>query len=219
MELQAFKVKGRTSTGKGAARQARMKGAIPGVIYGGGEHNVPVMVDYRSFVHLLHGRYGDNAVLKMDIEGNPESNTNTILKAIQYDAISGDPLHVDFQRIRLDEKIQTTVTIELEGQPQGVVEGGVIDQIMREVEVECLALDTPEHFTLDVSHLNIGDSIMVSELTVPENITLLSDPELAIAAVHAPRVLEEEVEEAEAEAEEEAAEPEVIGEESKSAEG
>jgi large subunit ribosomal protein L25 len=217
MELQEFKVKARTMTGKGPARQARMRGDIPGVIYGGGEANVSLTVDYRSFVHLLHSRYGAHAVLKMDIEGNPESNTNTILKDIQYDPITGDPLHVDFQRIRLDEKIQTTVAIELEGQPEGVKEGGMLDHIMRTVDVECLALETPERFVLDVGHLNIGDSVTVAELTIPGNVTLLTDTELTVAAVHAPRVAEEEEEAAEEG--EEMAEPEVIGEASEGGEG
>lgn len=208
MELQDLRVKPRPNGGKGFARRTRAAGMIPGVIYGGGEQPVPVSVDGRTFVHLIHGRYGEHAVLKLDVEDSPELNTTCVLKQLQHDNVRGDVIHIDFLRISLEDRIQTTVALELEGQPKGVLDGGVLDQIAREIEVECRALDTPEKITVDVSAMEIGDTLTVESLAAPANVTIISSADTPIASVHAPRVIEET---AESEGEEGAKEPEVIG--------
>ena len=99
-------------------------------------------------------------------------------------------MHADFLRIRLDERIQTTVSVVLTGQAEGVTLGGVLDHQLREVEVECLALDVPEEFALDITSLQVGDSLHVSDITAVENVTILTDPARAVAAILAPRVVE-----------------------------
>lgn len=209
MELQDLSVMARTPKNKGATRRTRVEGRIPGVIYGGREEPAAVMMDQRSFMQLLQGRYGEHAVLKVSVEGRPELDTTAILKSIQHHPVSGAVQHVDFLRIRLDEVIQTSVPVEAVGQSHGVVEGGVLDHILREIEVECLALDVPEKFVVDISGLGIGDNVTVAQIATLENVKILTDLEASVFAVHAPRVVEEA---AAAEVEEEgAAEPELVG--------
>jgi large subunit ribosomal protein L25 len=208
MELQDLRVIARDSAGTGPSRRTRAAGMIPGVIYGGGEQPVSVSVDERTFVQLIHGRFGDHAVLKLDVAERPELTTTCVLKQLQHDLVRGNVIHIDFLRISLEDRIHTTVAIEFVGQAKGVLDGGVLDQIAREVEVECRALDTPEKITIDVSELEVGDTMTVASLVAPENVTIITDPESPIASVHAPRVIEES---AAVEGEEGAKEPEVIG--------
>jgi len=217
MQILTLKAKTRPTSGKGAAHRLRAAGIVPSVLYGGGQDPVRICLDQHDFGLLIHhGRSGEHAILQLEIEDQPELNTPALVKEVQHHPVRDTIIHADLLRIRLDERIQTVVAVELTGQPPGVVEGGILDHQLREVEVECLALDVPEAFVIDVSSLHIGDSLHVSDLAVPENATILTDLERAVAAVLAPRLVveaeaAEEGEEAE-EGEAEAAEPEVIGE-------
>jgi len=200
----------RQSGGKGPARRTRAHGRVPGVLYGGEGGSVPLMLDRRAFEHVVHGRYGEHALVQLDVEGEPALNTPALLKSVQHHPVSGAILHADFMRIRLDERIQTVTTVHLVGHARGVVDGGVLDQQMREIEIECLALEVPEKIEIDVTDLAIGHSVTVAQLVMPEGVTVLSDPERPVATVHPPRVVEvaaAPVEGAEGEA---PAEPEVI---------
>ena len=134
-----------------------------------------------------------------------------MLKAVQHHPIRGEVLHADFMRIRLDERIQTVVPLVLAGQAKGLVEGGILDHQLRELEIECLALEVPEQITVDVSDLGIGDVIHVADVHVPATVTLLTGTDRAVVAVLAPRVVEEAAVSEEVEAAE--------GEEGKGAEG
>lgn len=211
MELQSMKVVVRETSGKGEARQARREGAVPGVLYGGGQDPVSLKVDLPSLRKLIHDG-GAHAVVQLDVEGQPALSSPALIKSVQHHPVNGKIIHADFFRIRLDTKITTMVSITLTGQARGVVDGGVIDPQMREVEVECLALEVPHEIKVDVSNLGIGDSIHVSDLVVPENVTVVSEAERPVVTVHAPRTVKEEVP---AEGEAAAAEPEVIGEKKK----
>ena len=124
-----------------------------------------------------------------------------IIKAVQRHPVSDVPQHVDFMRIRLDEMIQSPVAIVLSGRPKGVIDGGVIDHQLREVMVECLALDIPEHIEIDITSLGMGESIHVSDLQVADNIRIITEPGLAVASIHAPRVVKAAEQEAETKAE------------------
>ncbi|MFO7973187.1 MAG: 50S ribosomal protein L25 [Candidatus Hydrogenedentota bacterium] len=198
-------------SGKGAAHRLRQSGQIPLVLYGGKKDTVSAQVDAKDFIHLIHGRGGEHAIVQLECEGQAELNSPAMLKAVQHHPVRGDVLHADFLRIRLDERIQTVVPVVLTGQAKGVVEGGVLDHQLRELEVECLALEVPEQITIDISGIAIGEGVHVSDLEVPANVTVLTDPERAVAAVLAPRVVEEEVPEGEEEA--------IEGEEGEAAEG
>ena len=202
MELQQLRVTVRDASGKGAASRVRASKNVPGVVYGGNAQPLSVAIDEHEMMQLLHSRGGQHAVVQLQIEDKPDLSSPALLKAVQYHPVKGDVLHVDFLRFRLDERISTSVQLNLTGRPACLQEGGMLDQQLRELEIECLALDVPEEIAFDVSWMNIGDTVHVEALKVPDNITVLTDPERAVATVVLPRMaLELEAEEA-AEAEE-----------------
>ena len=127
-----------------------------------------------------------------------------LFRSVQWHPVKDTLLHVDFLRIRLDQRIQTQVSIVLKGRAKGIIEGGVIDNQIREVDIECLALEVPECIEVDISDLGLGESVHVGDLSVAEGVTILTNPDFAIASIHMPRVVKT-AEEEEAEAEEAAA--------------
>ena len=206
MELQPLSVKTRESKGKSASRRTRAAGKIPGILYGQGGGPVSIEIDEPEFKHLVHSRGGEHSFIDLKIEDKPDLNCRAMIKDVQHDPIRGHFLHVDLFRIDMTRKITTVVPVELKGQSKGVVNGGVLDHQTREIEVECLPGDVPESFVLDITELEIGDNIIVRDLTAPEGVEILESDDRAIVTVHAPRVIKTEAEEAaEAEAAEEAA--------------
>jgi large subunit ribosomal protein L25 len=213
MEIQSLKAATRETGGKKSARDARAAGALPGVLYGGGQEPVSLSINRREFETVVHhSRGGEHAILRLEVEDKPELSSPVLLKAVQHHPLRGEFVHADFLRIRMDERIVTVVPVRLEGQAPGLTEGGILDHQMREIDIECLALDVPEEVVVNVSALHIGDSIHVEQVTLPENVTVLSEPDRPIVTVHAPRVVKEAEPEAGAEGAEAAAEPEVITE-------
>lgn len=200
MQLHTLQAKTRSTGRKGLNTQARVKGDIPSILYGNNAGNITITVDRRSLEKILHTEGGAHALIQLEFEESPETNTPAIVKAIQHHPVNDAVQHVDFLRIRLDERIQSPVSIVLNGRPKGVVEGGVIDHQIREVTVECLALDIPEHIAVDITNLGLGESLHVSALQVPEGVVILTDPSLTIASIHAPRVAKATEETAEGEA-------------------
>mgnify|MGYP001278536857 CR=1 FL=1 len=200
----------RTGTGKNENRRLRTRGLIPGVLYGAKKDAVPLAVSPKEITTILRSKTGENTLFDLEIGG---SRRKVILKEFQVNPIKGNLLHADFYEVALDKLIEVSVHIEVVGTPVGVkVQGGLLDHVTREVEVSCLPADIPERITVDVSELEMGKSIRVSDLKVPAKVTMLSEPELVIVHVVAPRA-EEEVAAAVVPAEGEAAagaEPEVI---------
>lgn len=205
MELQSLSASTRDAKGTGPARRARQSGLIPGVLYGGDAEPLMIQVELREFSRLIHGKGGEHAIVQLKIDNHPSLGGPALLKEVQHHPHRGHILHADFQRISLDERIETVVPIVLEGRAPGVAEGGVLDHILRELEVECRALEVPESISVDVSGLNINDSILVEALAVPSNITVVTPSDYMVVVVHPPRV------EQATEAEAEVSEPEVIG--------
>lgn len=188
MDIQTIKVSTRDETGKGPARRKRAEGSIPAVIYGENKEAVSITVNAKEFEQLVHSSLGEHAVLQIEVEDRPELSGPSMIKDVQHHPIREHVVHADFLRIKLDQAIQTLVPINLVGRCVGIVEGGVPDQQLRELEIECLPLYVPEHIDVDISGLHIGDLLHVSDLTAPENITITTDPERTIIAIHAPRV-------------------------------
>ena len=218
MELQMLKVATRSESGKGGARQVRRSGSIPGVLYGLSVDPVQLKVNAREFNILLQGGRGAHAMLQLEFIDQPELNGPAMIKAIQYHPVRDNVTHTDFLRIDLSKKIDTAVPIRFEGNALGVIEGGVIDYQTREIEISCLPTEVPDAIVINIEALEIGDSIHVRDLVIPENVELLTSADRAVAAVHAPRVIVEEVvAEEEALAEGEAAEGEAA--EGEAAEG
>ena len=199
----------RTDTGKNVNRRLRTRGLIPGVLYGAKKEAVPVAVSPKEITSILRSKTGENTLFDLEIGG---SRRKVILKEFQVEPIKGSLLHADFYEVALDKPIEVKVHVEVTGVPVGVkVQGGLLDFVTREVEVECLPVDIPEKLTVDVSNLEMNQSIRVADIQVPPKVTMLSDADLVIVHVVAPRA-EEEVAAAAAPAEGEAAaaEPEVI---------
>lgn len=191
----------REKTGKGVARKLRQSGLVPAVIYGKGKDPQALVVDPQEVKNYLAG----NVIFDLDIEGL--GTMPAMIKDIQKDVISGDLKHVDFLHISMDEKVTVSVPVVLVGDAPGVQEGGVIQQLLWELEVECLPLEIPESFEVDVSNLGVGESLSVSNLQVPEGITILTSEEETIVTIVVPTTAAENEE-----SEGEITEPEVIGE-------
>src|SRR5437588_10528211 len=197
----------RDQLGSAESRRLRKTGHVPGVLYGSGEP-VAISIAERELRRALTGGGGLHAILDVEIDGKGETHAS-ILKEYQVDPVRGGVTHVDLQEVRLDRAIQASVAVQLFGgeDAPGVREGGVLSQPLREVTVEALPLEVPEHLDLDVSGMEIGGTLRLAELVAPEGVTILGDPESVIATITAPtkEIVEEPTEEelaaAEAEAE------------------
>lgn len=187
-----LKLSARTIEGSRATRRLRRSGVVPGIVYGAGAEPQPFEVDARTLRNTL-ARAG--TLLEVAVEdGKP---TPVIIQELQRHPVRGDLMHVDFLRVRMDRKIQTTVWMELTGEAAGVKEGGVLDQPTREVTVEALPGNLPEHITFDVSALEINDTATLADIGgLPEGVVLVDDPETVIASVTPPTVepVEDEIE-------------------------
>ena len=194
----------REGNGKVSVKQLREQGIVPGVLYGRDRDTVSIKADATEVEDLL----GGNAIIDVTLDDG--STQPVMVKEVQRDVITRDLLHIDLYQIALDEEITVEVPVEVVGQAEGVREGGLLNQILREVEIECLPTDIPENIEVDVTELGIGDSVDVSDLDVGEDIEVKVDDSETVATVVLPDELDEEDEEEE---EEELEEPEVIGEE------
>jgi large subunit ribosomal protein L25 len=200
----------RDATGKGVARKLRAAGRIPAVVYGKGVESKAISVDPGALQRVLQsGGAGMNTLIELSVDGT----TRTVLvKELQRDPVRGRPLHTDFYLVDLDKKVEVSVPIHLVGRPQGVELGGILDHPLREIELECLPLAIPESVDVDVSELDVGQSVHVRDLELPEGSSVRTDVNLAVASVIAPVVVEEPVAE-EAEEGEEGEEAVAEGEE------
>jgi large subunit ribosomal protein L25 len=195
----------REAAGKGAARQTRFAGKVPAVIYGHGRATQPLTLDAKALEMALAGIEPASTLFEVTVDGK---KTRALIREIQRHPVRPDVIHVDFYEIHADEKVRLKVPVHLVGTPDGVRNGGgVLDQVMREVEIEVLPEHIPERVELDVSALLIGHSVHVSNLSIP-NATILVAPELTLATVVPPRAEEEVAPAPEAAAE--VAEPELI---------
>jgi len=201
-----IEVEERTSLGKNESRRLRRTGMIPGVLYGAGKRNFPVSVDPRQVEKILNAEAGENTLLDLKLKGQ-DTQRKAMIRDYQSDPVSGDVLHADFIRIEMDTKLQIQVPVRTLGTASGVKEqGGVLEMVQRSLDVECLPGDIPEHIDIDVSAMNIGDQVRLSDMTAVGNIKFLQADDTVVVTLVAPRIEEEEVV---AEGEE-GAEPEVI---------
>ena len=190
MQQVRIEAETRTGSGKGAARALRREGKLPAVVYSQGEPARSIQIDARLFRRALVNENAERALISLFIDGEQGM---AVVKEIQQDPVRRDLLHVDFQNIRLNEEIVVTVDIELVGEPVGVGLGGILEFLTRQVEVRVLPTDIPDSLTLDISELEIGQSVHVHLLEPPEGVEILTDDDMVIASVAAPRVEEEPV--------------------------
>jgi large subunit ribosomal protein L25 len=196
-----LEVKPRDDAGSAVARRLRAGGMIPGVLYGGGKKAHPFAVEERELRRVLTGEHGLHAILDVVFDGQKTAH-HAVLKDYQLDPVRPKLLHVDLHEVRLDQVIQTQVAVEPVGESPGVKEGGALTLVLREVNVEALPMEVPDRLELDISGMAIGDSLRVSDISAPEGVQLLDDPESVVVTVTPPTKVEEpEVEEEEEELE------------------
>jgi large subunit ribosomal protein L25 len=207
MARQQLNAEVRGEKGKGGARQLRREGWVPAILYGGGGGPRNLRVSAREMDRLFRSLESEHALIGLKV-GN-ESHS-VLIREVQHHPTRGDVLHVDFHRISETEKIRVEVPVSLTGVPVGVKDnGGILEHFLREVMVECLPKDLPEHLQIDISHLNLMDTIHVSDIVAP-GIAILDDPTAPVCVVSRPSLVktaEEEAAEAAAAAEEEGAAP------------
>ncbi len=196
MKRVDIQLKKRSETGKGAARSARREGLIPGVVYGGGQGSVSVTITRQEIEDVFHNVESENMLVNLHVDGD-EGESLALIRDAQHHPLTGDLRHLDFLRVSTDKPIRTSVPIHAVGSPNGVKEGGLFEQLMRDIEVECLPLEIPNFIELDVAHLEIGHSLHVSDLHEDPSYTILVSSDRTVASVTAPKlevVVEEEVE-------------------------
>src|SRR6184192_3277948 len=188
-----LKAEPRTNIGRSAVRKLRARGLIPAVIYGGNDKPQPLQVATREINAMMSHASGENVLVELEIAGEGSSRT-ALVQEVQHSPVRGDILHIDFHAISMDETIQAEVPLEPIGVPNGVKNfGGLLEQSLRALAIECLPRDLPDRITVDVSQLNIGDSIHVRQIQLPSGVTSKVPPDLTAFSVLAPTVEEEPV--------------------------
>jgi len=189
---------------KKIAKAIRREGRLPAVIYGGDEKSTPLTLDYREFDAFFRKHRGESVVINLEIEDGDAKKA--LLRDIQRDYLKGTFIHADFQQILMTDRITTTVSLVLIGEPVGVtLDGGVLEQALREVEIHCLASEIPEHLEVDVSAMKVGETLHVSDLSL-EHADIITDGDVSVVSVLSP--MSEEIVEEEEDVQEE---PEIIG--------
>ncbi len=207
MAEETLRANTRPAKGKQAAKQLRQEGLIPGILYGPGENPVPLTINLKELVNLLHA-HGRNTIVNLLIDDD-KRNFNAFIYEIQHHPLSGDIIHIDFKHISLKEKVHATVPIRLIGVSVGVKnEGAVLEHILHAVDISCLPTQIPDTIDLDISDLHSGDIVYVKDLPQGD-FDYIADPEQAVVHVVVPRGLAIEEEPSEVGP----GEPEVIGKE------
>jgi large subunit ribosomal protein L25 len=186
MKTIELTVERRATKGKNEARRTRAKGKIPAVVYGAGRDTVPITVDARSLSDAFRGGAGENAIFLLKLQGSDQTR-HAMIRDLQRDPLSRRPMHLDFVRVLMDTKVRVRVPVEIVGVAKGVkTDGGILDFVTREIEIECLPGNIPEHLPVDVTELSIGDALRVSDVPAPEGIEVVDDAEKVVLHVAHP---------------------------------
>lgn len=207
MKKILLKAEQRTATGKGGARSLRRQGMLPAVIYAGGK-STPIKLQRKEVVKLIASGVGEHAILNIEFskDGRKPAEHPALMKEYQTDPVSSDLLHVDFMEISLKEKIKISIPVVITKEPLCIKTGGIMEHHLREIEIECLPTRIPEAIEIDAGAVEIGHSLHVSDIKPMEGIRIVTNPQMVIMNVTAPKVEEAPVAAAEAVA----AEPEVL---------
>lgn len=180
----------REGSGKGPARRLRATGRVPATLYGHGVEPTSIHVSAQDLLHLFHQTGGSSVLVDLKLDGQEHL---TIVRELQRDHIHNRFIHVDFMAVRRDRKITVDIELHEVGESVGVRQGGVIEHHLREVEIECLPANVPERIEFDISALGIGDAVRVGDLTAPEGVEFLTDPDTMVLAVVEPAVMDTEL--------------------------
>jgi large subunit ribosomal protein L25 len=183
----------RKESGRNAVRTVRARGAVPAVIYGGKEAPANLEISRRDIEVLLSRAVGENILVELEInDGSKTTNRLSLIQEVQHHPVRGEVLHVDFHAVSMTEEIDAEVVLEPIGEPIGVKTfGGLLQQTMRALQIQCLPQNLPEIITVDVSALNIGEAIHVKDVVLPSGVTATADPDLTVFSVAEPTVAEE----------------------------
>ncbi|HEV8702879.1 MAG TPA: 50S ribosomal protein L25 [Candidatus Polarisedimenticolia bacterium] len=202
-------VKGRGDLGKNESRRLRSQGQIPAIVYGARKDPVPVVVDPKKILEIIHSESGVNTIFQLNL-AEKEARRHVMIKEYQVDPVKGNLIHADFVRIQMDEVIEVEVPVQVTGEAAGVkLDGGILEHVTRLVRVSCLPGDIPEHITIDVTPLKIGDALRVSDLPTSDRYRILTETDQTLVVV-SPPAKEETVAPAAEAAPAAPAEPEVI---------
>jgi large subunit ribosomal protein L25 len=202
MDQEAISAQRRTETGTIVTRRMRRDGRVPAILYGHKEETVPVSLPGDEVDHLVAHHL---KMVTLQLDGQTEQ---ALVKEVQFDTLGDNVLHLDLERVRMDEVIEVECAIELTGTAKGAAAGGVMDNPLNDVTVRCTPANIPESIRVSVNDLEIGDSLTVADLEVPDGTEIVTDPESVVVIIHPPALVEEEEEE---EVEPGLEEPEVIG--------
>jgi large subunit ribosomal protein L25 len=193
MEKPVLKAEIREGTGKELARKLRVKGFIPAIFYGPRSKSIPLVIDAKEFTKTLQTEAGENVLIELNIlKGNKADRKVVMVKDVQVDPLQRTALHADLYEVAMDEMVTVEIPIHLTGKPEGTKVGGILEQIRRVIEIQCLPGDIPKGIDVDVSSLKIGDSIHIQDIQV-EKVKILADTNFTIATVVPPVVEEEKV--------------------------
>ena len=192
MEAQVLPIKTRSEIGKNANHKLRTQGYIPAVLYSHGVSQA-IMVEKKNFFKIFKGHISENLLIDLQFNDQSSSPVKAFIKDYQRHPITDEILHLDFFKVTMTETITTKAPIEIIGSSIGVKQGGILEIIEREIEVECLPTDLPEKVQIDVTNLAMGQSIHVKDIILPKGVQILSSPESVIVAVLAPHKATEEV--------------------------
>lgn len=203
-----LKAQKREISTKGAINQLRKNGKVPGVFYIKGNEGIPIVVEENDINHLVFT--SESHLIQLKIDGDTEEMHESILKEVQFDPVTDKVVHFDLRGITRGEVIELEIPLMLKGTAVGVKEGGVLQQVLHKLQIECLPRHIPAHLEYDVTNLKFGESITVADLNF-ENVTILNDDKSVVLSIVAPKIVEEEKPEEELTGEEsEVEEPEVI---------
>ncbi|HEX9148822.1 MAG TPA: 50S ribosomal protein L25 [Thermoanaerobaculia bacterium] len=210
MKTIELTVERRETRGKNSARRTRAGGTVPAVLYGAGPDTVPITVNLRALSDAFRGGAGENAIFLLKLHGSDQTR-HAMIRDLQRDPLSRRLMHLDFVRVLMDAKIRVRVPVEVVGIAKGVkTEGGILDFVTREIEIECLPGNIPEHLPIDVTELGIGDALRVSDVKAPEGVEVVDDAEKVVLHVAHPTHEEVAAAPEAVEAAAEPAEPEVL---------
>jgi large subunit ribosomal protein L25 len=179
----------REETGKGPNRRLRAAGKVPAVLYGHKSQNAALTVDPKDLLRILRSQAGENTIFQLNVPGR--ETVNCLIKEYQLEPVSHSFLHADFYEVAMDETLELDVPVEIKGEAYGVkTEGGLLDLVLRELKVECLPGDIPEHIVIDVTDMKIGDLKRVRDLQVSDKIKILDDPDTTVVMVEHARAEE-----------------------------
>jgi len=181
MDISVLEVRRRPEVGSAAVRRIRRQGGVPAVLYGHGEDVISLTVDGEALRSVIEG---EQRVVRLGLEGGEQ---RALVKSVQWDTFGREILHVDFTRVAMHERVAVSVRLELHGTPKGVTAGGVLEHPLNAIEIECSAAEIPDHFRVEVGHLEFGQMVHVGDVQMPEGVKVLTDPNAVVAVMHAPK--------------------------------